>query len=121
MTPARAVATLAGAVLVGVGLSAFIAPRPFYDAVATFPPYNEHFLRDVGAFNVGLGAVLLLAVRWTDALFVVLAGNAVGAALHAGSHVVDADVSGPATPILTVLFAVVLALAAAWRRREGAG
>ena len=118
MKPTRTVALVAGLILVAVGLWATFGARSFFDAVATFPPFNAHFLRDIGAFNLGLGTTLLAALRWNDAILVVLAGNAVGAAFHAGSHVVDADVSGPGTPILTVVFAVALIAAAMARGKE---
>lgn len=31
----------------GTGVWAFAAPRSFYEVIATFPPYNVHFLHDV--------------------------------------------------------------------------
>ena len=113
----RIVAIGAGLVLAVVGGWAFVDPRSFYDLVATYPPYNEHFLRDIGAFNLGLAATLLLTLRWSDALLVVLAGNAVGAGFHAASHIIDADISGPRDPLLTTLLAAILLFAALWRWR----
>ena len=55
-----------------VGVWALPAPRPFYDGfplpghpwVALLPPYNEHLVRDVGAFNLAL-TVVLVAAAWT--------------------------------------------------------
>lgn len=32
-----------------------IAPRSSDLTVATFPPYNQHLLHDIGAFQIGLG------------------------------------------------------------------
>jgi hypothetical protein len=37
---------------------------PLNLSVATYPPFNEHLLHDIGAFNLGLGATLLLALAW---------------------------------------------------------
>ena len=51
---------------VGFGLWAFVDPRSFYDALATFKPYNKHFLHDIGAFQIGIGAGLYAATRWRD-------------------------------------------------------
>ena len=31
------------------GIWAFVAPRSFFDTLATFEPFNAHFVRDVGA------------------------------------------------------------------------
>jgi hypothetical protein len=43
------------------GAWAFADPESFFDEVATFEPYNQHLIQDVGAFQIGLGAVLLIA------------------------------------------------------------
>lgn len=87
-----------------------------------FEPYNQHLLQDVGAFQVGLGVVLLLgslAAR-TDGLTVALVGVGAGAALHAVSHVVGRDLGGtPAVDIPVFAGMAVLLLAAgllSWRR-----
>ena len=60
------VAGVVGATFVGLGLWAFAAPQSFFNTTATFEPYNEHFLHDIGSFMLGLGATLLLATRMTD-------------------------------------------------------
>ena len=113
------IAGFAGVLLVATGLWAFIAPRGFYDAVATFPPYNKHLLHDIGAFLVGLGSALLLGLRFTRALTVALLANAIGAVLHAASHIVDRDLGGKSSdPIFFTIVAVVLVLAAAQTLRE---
>jgi hypothetical protein len=72
----RAVAVLGGVFLLGAGLWAMLAAEAFFEAVATFEPFNAHLIRDVGAFMVGLGAVLLLAAAKpaVDALAVALCG-----------------------------------------------
>jgi multicomponent Na+:H+ antiporter subunit D len=54
-----------------------IAPTSFFEQAATFEPYNAHFIRDLGAFQIGLGAVLLLAAFSRDALLVALAGTTI--------------------------------------------
>lgn len=91
-----------------------LAPQSFFDAVATFEPYNEHFIMDIGAFQLGLGAVLLLAALASrmDAVTVALLGVAVGAAAHTVSHIRGRDLGGspetdiPVFSILTVLLVV---------------
>ncbi|MEX1271449.1 MAG: hypothetical protein WEB55_03255 [Acidimicrobiia bacterium] len=57
----RAVAAFGGLVFLIFGLWAMIAPQSFFDSVAVFEPYNQHFVQDIGAFQIGLGAVLALA------------------------------------------------------------
>lgn len=112
------VAVAAGVFFVGLGIWAFADPSSFFDRLATFPPYNEHFLHDVGAFQIGIGATLLLAAAWKDALGVALGGTAIGGAIHAIAHVIDGDLGGKdSDPWLLGALAVVLGVAALARRR----
>jgi hypothetical protein len=49
---------------VAAGVWGVMVPRSFYDDapwVAMLPPYNEHLVRDVGAYNLALGVVLAAA------------------------------------------------------------
>jgi hypothetical protein len=109
---------------IGSGVWAFAAPRSFYDNVATFEPYNRHFLHDIGAFTIGLGAVMLLALitQW-DALRVALAGFAVASVVHVFSHALDSDLGGrdtdlPGLSLVALLF--VIAAAARTPRKPSA-
>src|SRR6266536_1366316 len=87
-----AVTALAGASALAAGVWALAAPRSFASFVAF--PYSQHFLHDVGAFQVGIGATLLLALAWRDALALALAGFLVGNTVHAVVHAVDLDIGG---------------------------
>jgi hypothetical protein len=118
----KVVVALAAIVQVGSGAWAFFAPRSFYDAIATFPPYNVHFLHDIGAFLLGIGVALAGALRWRDALYVVLLGGAVAAIFHWVSHVLDRDHGGSASDPWTLgAFALMLAvgLVLRWPLRNG--
>jgi hypothetical protein len=105
----RIVAVLAGVFLVLFGVWALAAPEPFFESVATFEPYNQHFVQDLGAFQIGLGAVLVLAATFRDALVVGLLGVGLGSAAHVVSHAVGHDLGGepavdiPFFSIVTVL------------------
>jgi hypothetical protein len=117
----RAVAILAAAFYASFGAWALLAPRSFFDTVAAFPPYNEHFLHDLGAFQLGLGAAVLGALAIRRSLVAGLVGVAVASVLHAATHAVDAHLGGqPTDPWVLGLFAalVVLALIVAWRSAE---
>jgi hypothetical protein len=120
----RTVAIAGGIFFVAVGVWAMIAPRSFFDTMATFEPYNRHFLQDIGAFQVGLGAVLLLAVvpEIPSGLTVALTGVGVGAALHTVSHIAGHDLGGaPETDIPFFALVAVLLLVAGgycWRRES---
>ena len=117
----RAIGVLGGVSFLASGLWAMIAPESFFDAVATFEPYNQHFVQDIGAFQIGLGAVLLLAAirARADALAVGLIGVGVGSAAHTVSHVVGRDLGGkPEVDIPLFAVVTVLLLAAGlvrWR------
>jgi uncharacterized membrane protein len=121
----RAVAIVGGVTFIAVGVWAMVDPRSFFEAVATFEPYNQHFVRDLGAFQIGLGAVLLLAgiPSRADGLTVALLGVGVGAALHTVSHIVGRDLGGsPETDIPLFGAMAVLLLAAGalrWRHQRG--
>jgi len=118
----RVIAVLVGVFLVVLGLWAFFGPRSFYDQLATFPPYNRHLLHDIGAFQFGLGATLLIAIAWADALGAALAGVGAGAVLHAAAHWADRDLGGKSSdPYLLSLLAVVIVAAALARARTRPG
>jgi len=89
-----AVTLLAGVGMVGAGVWTLVAPASFARYVEF--PYHEHFLHDVGAFQLGIGATLLLALIWSDALATALAGFLVGTTVHTVNHVVDLDLGGNA-------------------------
>jgi hypothetical protein len=86
------VAAIAGAVTLGIGLWSLFGTRSFAD-FADFG-YHEHFLHDIGAFQIGLGAMLLIAVAWRDSLATVLAAFLVGNTIHVGTHIADTDLGG---------------------------
>ena len=106
----RIVAAAGGVFLLAFGVWAMADPRSFFDAVATFEPYNRHFLLDIGAFQIGLGAVLLLAAArpHADTLAVALLGVGIGAASHVLSHAVTSDLGG--TPESDIPFFTVFTL-----------
>lgn len=118
------VAIAIGAGMVVLGLWAMVTPRSFFERAAVFEPYNQHFIQDLGAFQIGLGVVLLLAgvVVAVDAVSASLVGVGVGAALHALSHVVGRDLGGaPAVdiPVFTVVALVLLVAGTiSWRSQH---
>src|SRR6266568_4610224 len=111
------VTLLAGAAMLAAGIWSLAAPRSFAEAVKF--PYAEHFIHDLGAFQVGIGVTLLLAVIWSDALALALAGFLVGNTVHAVNHVVDLDLGGRGSdPWLLGLVSVLIAAALALRLKE---
>jgi PPOX class probable F420-dependent enzyme len=111
-----AVTLLAGVVTLATGLWAFLAPRSFADAVRF--PYARHFVHDTGAFQIGIGATLLLALAWRDGLALALAGFLVGNSAHALSHVADLGLGGGGwEPWLLAAVSVVVLVALGRRLR----
>jgi hypothetical protein len=116
----RYVAAAAGLFLVAFGLWAFFDPRSFYEQIATFKPYNRHLMHDIGAFQFGLGATLLVALVWTDALAVALAGAGAGSVVHAAAHWWDKDLGGKSSDPYTLTFiAIIIVVAGGMRHRLG--
>ncbi|MGH3882588.1 MAG: PPOX class F420-dependent oxidoreductase [Pseudonocardiaceae bacterium] len=104
---------LAGLGMVFAGGWSLAAPRSFAELVNF--PYHEHFLHDLGAFQVGIGATLLLALVWSDALATALAGFLVSNTIHAVNHAVDLELGGyawvaPALVAASLVAAVALGL-----------
>lgn len=113
--------TLTGA---GVGLWAYAAPRNWYD---TFPgmglswlpqlgPYNEHFVKDVGAMFLGLGllSVLTLIHIANTTLVKVTAGTwTLFSLLHFIYHMQMLGMYSPRDQVLNVIVLTVILLASA--------
>ena len=109
----RGVLVVGAGFFVVTGAWALVDPSSFYRELATFPPYNRHFLHDVGAFQLGLGAALLLALAGWDGRRVALWAVAAAAVLHAVSHFVDRDLGGrDSDPFVLSLIALALVAAA---------
>ena len=80
-----------GGITLLTGVWAFLSPGTFYDAVAAFPPRNDHFLRDIGAFQTALGLAALYGARraaWRAPMLGILA---VMYGLHTISHLINID------------------------------
>lgn len=123
---ARWTAIVAGVFFVAAGIWAMVHPRSFFDAAATFEPYNRHLLQDIGAFQIGLGTVLLVAAGpgRGNGLATGLIGVGVGTVMHTVSHVVGTDLGGnPSTdiPTFAILAAVLLIAGLAALRRPSGG
>jgi hypothetical protein len=80
--------------------------------VALFDPFNRHYLRDVGAFQTGVGAATLMAMRCGDAVVVGLGGFLVADVAHLVSHVIDHGLGGRVTDISAIAVPALVAVAA---------
>jgi hypothetical protein len=112
----------------GIGLTATVAPRTFYDDFPFFdhwvdllPPYNEHLVTDVGGLYLGF-TILFAWAAWKlgrDLVRAVCVAWLVVAALHLLFHATHldgfttADAIGELTSLALLLIPPVVALWAA--------
>ncbi|MCH7952949.1 MAG: hypothetical protein IIC25_03600 [Chloroflexi bacterium] len=110
-----------GLLTLALGIWALIDPSSFFDNIADWPPYNRHFIHDIGAFQVGLGTVLLFALIWQgDAVLAALGGAAIGGTLHWIAHITDEELGGrDLDPYLLGIVALILVLTFVWRLFAG--
>jgi hypothetical protein len=114
-TVVTVIAVVAALFFIAPGLWAFFDAKGFYDNLATFEPYNEHFIHDIGAFQIGIGAALVAALwKRSDALFAGLAGGAIGSGFHTVAHVMDHDLGGKDTDVFVFGVATLVMAAGAW-------
>jgi len=111
------VTALVGTLTAGIGIWCLIDPASFADVVQF--PAHQHFLHDVGAFQLGLGVTLLLALIWSDALATALAGFIVANTVHTVNHVMDLDLGGSVAQAWALgVASVALVVAFALRIRQ---
>jgi PPOX class probable F420-dependent enzyme len=89
-----AITALLGTLTAVIGVWCLVDPGSFAKSVGF--EEHEHFLHDIGAFQLGLGVTLLLALIWSDALATALAGFLVANTVHTVNHVMDLDLGGSA-------------------------
>ena len=101
------------------GLWAFLSPRSWFDALAVFEPFNKHFIRDIGTFQVGLAVAGILGALRRRAVVVGLGTLATFQVLHVASHIIDRDAGGrpgfDISALSLLAAATVVALVFAWR------
>jgi hypothetical protein len=94
-----------------VGLALIFAPQWFFANIGRFPPYNRHFLGDVGVLMLPLGAGLLWAAR-DPVQHKSLIGVAVaGSWLHALNHLYEDLIGQALSPLFFTNTLPLLALA----------
>jgi PPOX class probable F420-dependent enzyme len=108
---------LVGLANVVIGIWCLADPRSFAQSVGF--EAHQHFLHDIGAFQLGLGVTLLLALIWADALATALAGFIVANTVHTVNHVMDLDLGGsPAQAWVLGVVSVALVAAFVLRLRQ---
>jgi hypothetical protein len=110
------IAVAFGLLLLGFGIWAFAGPASFYQRVATYPPYSRHLMHDLGAFQIGVGALVFAALFFRDGVLAALFGGGVGAVLHFVAHLEDRHLGGRSSDPWTVgVIALAVVIAVVWR------
>jgi hypothetical protein len=106
---AIAAAILSAATMIVLGGWAYLQPTSFSDFIH-YAPYNRHLIHDAGAFQIGIGVTVLLALVWSDALLVALTGIAVASGLHTISHYADRHLGGHDSDVAVLGLFTLIAL-----------
>jgi uncharacterized membrane protein len=109
----RVIAVMIGAFYMLTGVWSFLSPMSFFNIIAAFAPPNIHLLHDLGAFQVGLGLILVVPVALRAPLRAPLIAVLVASVLHVFAHVEDISLGGHPTTDLSVLTLMCVALAVA--------
>jgi len=121
---AQVLVGFAGILYLLTGLALLLAPGWFFATIGPFPPFNRHYMGDLGAFLLPLGVGLLLAARDPSKHKLLVRIAVGGSGLHAFNHTYDAVIDRAplghwlvdTLPLL--IFGVLLLLA---ERRAAAG
>jgi hypothetical protein len=79
-------------------LGLLFLPQWFFDTMATFPPFNRHFMGDIGAFGLGISVLLWCAAFEPKAQAWALCCAALIGFTHGANHVFDCLVGGCTMP-----------------------
>jgi uncharacterized BrkB/YihY/UPF0761 family membrane protein len=110
----RPLLIVAGAYHLALGVLMAVAPRTFFDEIAAYPPYNDHFIRDISSFYLALGAVFVIAAARRSWQVPLLVFALVQYALHVLNHVWDVSDTEPAWFGPANLVSLLLVTAALW-------
>ena len=92
----RPVLVLLGVSQLLVGAVMVLAPNDFFEQIAHYGPYNDHYIRDVATFYLALGGCLLVAVARPSWQVPLLTFALVQYALHLLNHLWDVADGEPA-------------------------
>ena len=91
----RAVLILLGASQIALFAWMVISPSSFFDAIASFGPQNDHYVRDAAMFPLAIGIGLLVSARRPSWRVPSLAIAAVWYLAHAVNHLIDIGDADP--------------------------
>lgn len=113
---AQVIVAVAGAASLLTGVVQLLAPQWFFDNIGFYPPFNRHYVGDLGSVILPMGIGLLIAARDPAAHRLLIGVAAAASSVHVLNHLYD-DL-GAAPPahgfldtLLLLAFAVVLIVA----------
>ena len=86
----RSLILFAGVMYSLAAVALLIAPTWFYENLGTFPPFNRHYMGDLGSFLLPIAVGLIVASRQPQRHFLLIVVIATGNILHALNHIYDA-------------------------------
>lgn len=104
-----------GAIQIATAIWMLLAPRSFFDQIGPFGAYNVHYLRDVAAFQGGIGIALIASLRLRALRPGAVCALFGATALHAINHIVDISaVPGSNADLADALLVTLSSLVAGW-------
>ena len=91
----RPILALLGVYHLLLGVAMVLAPRTFFDEIATYGAFNDHYIRDVASFYLALGAVMLVAVAKVSWQMPLLVFATLQYGLHLLNHLWDVSDTDP--------------------------
>jgi hypothetical protein len=85
----RVILALAAVEHIIPALLLLFAPDWFFANIGNFPPFNRHYMGDAGAFLLGLGLILVLALRRPAQYRAAIGAVALANLVHLGNHLYD--------------------------------
>ena len=109
----RALLAAFAALQVITGALLWLAPGFFHDEIGPFGVRNDHYMGDLAAWYLALGAMAFLAIGRTAWRIPVLALSFIQYALHSLNHLIDVGEAdpewlGPADLVALVLTTILL-------------
>lgn len=113
----RAVVLVGGISYALTGLALLLGPAWFFENIGNFPPFNRHYMGDLGSFLLPIGLGLMIASRHPTRHWALIAVVAVANLIHALNHTYDAIKGGQplsfwlVDTVPLIVFAVIFAIA----------
>lgn len=106
------------AIQLGLGLLGLLAPGTFFDEIGTYAPQNDHYIGDLGAYNVAAGFGVAMAAMRPEWRVPILVVGAVLNGLHAVNHLFDiGEASSDAKGVFDTIALALLAAGSAYLAR----